>query len=403
MYYQEIMNSLINAAEEKIFDIIGAKLYKSENGFTQKDLYLKAGRNDNVCTLTLKKGSDSYNKFGELLTVRLRYNLKERQALENDINALNSDPNVKAELLVELNSNIDKKKLLKEDGINIKDIIELVVMPNFSTRNTFFSSDKREIKTLEVPFEFEGNGKDIIWIYGFLKKLKEKGVGLMPEDEFQYLAYKLILEPSNLTKEECNQLFDGNGKLCNNCVNYYYLMWREESGKINDKEEEQLAKLREERFNYRLSLIEKQLNDLGLNINTFAKKYPAQMNFLIKKIISFKDISFNTNGGYPLYMNFNSFIHIYFRHAEELNISAQFADRDKFQLDEKNILVVIRHLMTDLNEEYQVFKDQNPTGRFYRRGVKAIYFKGDYYNVDVNPDGSISTLYKGSGKQSTHN
>ena len=77
----------------------------------------------------------------------------------------------------------------------------------------------------------------------------------------------------------------------------------------------------------------------------------------MEKMLSFHDVSFNSTGRFPLYMNFKSFLHVYFRHTEELNVSTQFYNRDKFQLEE------------------------------------------NYYNVDVNPDGSISTFYKGTGNK----
>ena len=62
-------------------------------------------------------------------------------------------------------------------------------------------------------------------------------------------------------------------------------------------------------------------------------------------------------------------------------------------------MTVIGHVMRALSNEYQEYKQRNPNGRFYRRGAMGYYFNGDYYNVDVNPDGSISTFYKGSGKK----
>lgn len=398
--YNNILPQIVNL-KQKLEDImvgsIGAKLYKSEKGFTQDQIYNYGGREDSVFTLTLKQNSVSYKKYGELLTVCFVYSLKERQMLENDIYSLNTDPCVKAKPLLP-DQEILSKDLLN-DGIATCDIEEMLVLPNTSKVNTFTSREKREIKVIDIPFEMEGMGYDIEWIYGFLKKQKFEGIGLMPEDEAQYLAYKLIIESEDLTEEERKNLFDSDGKICNNSVSYYYLLWRKEAGLLNECQKEQLNQLRQNRFLDRLALADQVLKNIGLDLKKFASDYPKQASFLLKKILSFRDMSFNTCGKYPLYMDFKSFLHIYFRHSEELNVCNQFADRDKFQLYEKDIMAVISYVMRALNDEYQEYKNKNPNGRFYRRGRMAYYYNGDYYNVDVNPDGSISTFYKGSGKK----
>lgn len=391
------IKATINQCEDVVASQIGAKIYRSENGFSQEQIYVYGGRTDSVFTLTLGKDSPSHQKYGELVTGCIVYSLKERQLLEKDVCALNAIPFVKVKsLLPEHNDFADK---LLEEGISTCDIEEMLVIPNATEANTFISKEKRDVKVVDVPFEAYENGDDIGWIYGFLKKLKSEGVGLMPEDEAQYLTYKLILEKEELSEEENKKIFDTEGKICNNSISYFYLLWRKSAGVINEMQLGQLKLLMQNRFLDRIKLSEQALKDVGLNLKKFTRDYPKQAAFLLEKILSFKDINFNTTGKYPLYLDFNSFLHIYLRHSEELNICHQFADRDKFQLEEKDIMTVIGHVMRVLNNEYQEYKQGNPNGRFYRRGAMAYYFNGDYYNVDVNPDGSISTFYKGSGKK----
>lgn len=391
------IEAAINHCEDAIASQIGAKIYRSENGFSQEQIYVYGGRTDSVFTLTLRKDSPSYKKYGGLVTVSIVYSLKERQLLEKDVCALNAIPFVKVKSLLPEHNDLAEKLL--EEGISTCDIEEILVIPNTTEANTFISKEKRDVKVLDVPFKVDENGNDIIWIYGFLKKLKSESVGLMPEDEAQYLTYKLILENEELSEDENKKIFDTEGKIWNNSISYFYLLWRKSAGVINEMQKAQLKLLMQYRFLDRMKLTEQALKDVGLNLKKFTRDYPKQAAFLLEKILSFKDINFNTIGKYPLYLNFNSFLHIYLRHTEELNICDQFADRDKFQLEEKDIMTVISHVMRALNSEYQEYKQRNPNGRFYRRGAMAYYFNGDYYNVDVNPDGSISTFYKGSGKK----
>lgn len=382
---------------QEMVEMFGASLYNSEQGFTQDQLYTYGGRVDSVFNLTLRPGSDMYQKYGEMVTVCFVYTLKERKALEENANALNNKPLANATLLDSDHDQEASDTLLKE-GIDPHDITSIIVRPPIKENNTFPSKEMRKPEVLEIPFEAESNGRDIGWIYGFMKRLKAEEVGFMPEDEAQYLAYKLILEKEKLTKEEKKAIFDDAGRICNNAVSYYYLHWRDDAGILSDEQRIQLNTLELNRFCDRTRMIEKTLDNIGLNFEKFIKEYPKQADFLTQKIVDFRDISFNTTGKFPLFLNFESFLHIYFRHVEEFNISSQFAERDKFQLEEKDVVTVINIVMRDLNDEYQTYKEKNPNGRFSRNNEMAYYYNGDYYNVIVNPDGSINTFYKGTGK-----
>lgn len=389
--------TIIEKAEQVMASMIGASLYKQEDGFTQAQLYTYGGKNDSVFTLTLREGSEGYQKYGSLITVNFVYTRDERKMLESDVTSLDQEPRIKAKLLVPWMQCENTKDVLLKEGVKTRDIVQIIVLPSVDENNTFPSKEKRTLKVLEVPFEAEGNGNDIGWIFGSLKRRKEDGVGLMPEDNAIYLAYKLILECDGLTEEETGQIFDSEGKIRNRDVAYHYLQWKNDAGIIKDHEIELLNKLKLNRVYERVELVDKILKDIGSDVKTFAIKYPKSAGLLFNKIINFRDRNFNTTGKYPLYMNFESLLHIYFRHTNEFDISEQYADRDKFQLDEKDVMTVIGIVMHALNNDYQAFKEEHPDGRFFRAGKMAYYYNGDYYHVVVNEDGRISTFYKASG------
>lgn len=176
-------------------------------------------------------------------------------------------------------------------------------------------------------------------------------------------------------------------------------MWKHNAGIITEEETISLSELKKERLEKRMTLLRCYLKDIGLSLMKLQQEYPQQALLILEKVITFNDRNFNVSGEYPLFMNFESLLHIYFRHTDEMNISPQFADRDKFQLEEKDILLVMGVVMWALNDEYQAFKKKNPEGRFFRSGNMAYYLNGDYYHVNVNADGSVSTFYKGTGKK----
>lgn len=368
-------------------------LHTSNEGFTQEQIYEFAGVNDYTANITLQPGSDSAKTFGNELTVIFVYTVKERNALRADRKALNAVANVKAkELLFAISPEL-RERLLK-DGIPTRDIIDMLVLPVRDKCNTFESLELRKPKVLEVPFESEGKGKDIDWMYRAFCLYMAEGIALMPEEHAKYLAYKMIIEYDQLTKEERDEIFTEKGAVKNPQVAYYYLMWKKDAGLLTDKENRLLVDLSRNQFEERLALADKELRNMGLSLNKLAEKYPEKGLLLLKKILEFHEQRYNRVGKHLLYLSFESFLHIYFRHVKELSVANQFSERTKFQLLEKDLEATMNVVLHAFNEKYQELKEKNPDNRCFCKGSQAYYYNGDYYDIDVHPDGRIASFYK---------
>lgn len=386
-----ILKQQMDFLESQMAERCGMKLYKSANGFTQEEIYAYAGAKDCVATLTLSQ--ESARVYGETLTVAFVYYQKERIALEKDKTALNDISNVKAkELLGELDSSLHAQLL--KDGVPTKDIVEMLVGPETEDQNTYTSSHLRKPKVLEIPFESKGNGDDIRFMYGALCHFISDGIELTPEEHNEYLAYKIVLEPEKLTEKEKAEIFDENGKIVNQEVAYFWLMWKNNAGQLTEKNKEDLIQLAKNRIANRFELADKELENMGLSLDKLVKNYPEKANLLISRIINFHERRYNIVGKHLLYMSFKSFLHIYLRHVKELTVENQFGERSKFQLAEKDLNSTMNIVLDALNDEYQKYKDEHPNNRFFRKGNMAYYYNGDYYDIDILPDGQIGSFYK---------
>lgn len=386
-----ILKQLMDFLESQMAEWCGMKLFKSANGFTQEEIYAYAGAKDCVATLTLSQ--ESARVYGESLTVAFVYYQKERIALEKDKTTLNDISNVKAkELLGELDSSLHAQLL--KDGVPTKDIVEMLVGPETEDQNTYTSSHLRKPKVLEIPFESKGNGDDIRFMYGALCHFISDGIELTPEEQNEYLAYKIVLEPEKLTEKEKAEIFDENGKIVNQEVAYFWLMWKNNAGQLTEKNKEDLMQLVKNRIANRFELADKELENMGLSLDKLVKNYPEKANLLISRIINFHERRYNIVGKHLLYMSFKSFLHIYLRHVKELTVENQFGERSKFQLAEKDLNATMNIVLDALNDEYQKYKDEHPNNRFFRKGNMAYYYNGDYYDIDILPDGQIGSFYK---------
>lgn len=392
------IQTLIENRNQQIIDTLGMKFYKSVSGFTPEQIYSFAGANDYVSTLTLKEGSESAVKYGRELTVLFEYTIKERTSLEKDNAAYDNGWKVRAkELLNQISK--ESQELLIEEGLYTKDIVEMLVAPFTKPNNTFASKELRQPKVLEIPFEAEGNGKDIYWMYGAFVHYINDGIALSPEEYDQYLAYKMILEPEKLSEDERSEIFNENGAVKNPNIAFYVLECEKESGHIKDKDTKLLVSLRQKRFVERMTQFEKELNNMGLSFSKLCKRYPEKATLLLNKVLTFHEIRYNITGKHLMYLSYHSFLHIYLRHVKELTVENQFSKRGKFQLEEKDVLTTMDIVLQDLNDEYQSFKEQHPEKQFIRIGAMAYYYNGDYYDVRIRPDGQIGTFYKRTEKE----
>ena len=370
-----ILKQQIDYLESQMAERCGMKLYKSAKGFTQEEIYTYAGAMDCVATLTLSQ--ESARVYGETLTVTFVYYQKERMALEKDKTALNDISNVKAkELLGELDSSLHAQLL--KDGVPTKDIVEMIVGPETEEQNTYASSHLRKPKVLEIPIESKGNGDDIRVMYGALCHFISDEIELTPEEHNEYLAYKIVLDPERLTENEKAEIFDENGAIVNQEVAYFWLLWKKNAGKLTEKNEKDLMQLSRNRIANRFELADKELKSMGLSLDKLVQNYPEKANLLFLRIIYFHE----------------SFLHIYLRHVKELTVENQFGERSKFQLAEKDLIATMNIVLGALNDEYQKYKDEHPNNRFFRKGRMAYYYNGDYYDVDILPDGQIGSFYK---------
>lgn len=391
-YICSILKEQQENIEQQMVNQFGLCLYKNNDGFTQEDIYNLCGRNDYVATLTIRNDSESDAIYGKEATVVFDYTKKERLMLEKDPASMNGVSKVRAKALLSI-CDEDKVQMLATDGINTRDVVEMIVAPSTPKENLFYSKENRAPQVLKVPFEAEGNGKDIYWIYNAYKHCIADGIALSPEEISEYLAYKIILEPTQLTEQEKRQVFNENGQIKNNEVGLKYLIWKEEANRLSERDKKYLSQLKNLRQIERFAKLDKALHGVG-GLLKFHEKFPDKAILITKKVLGFHEYRFNVVGKHLMYMDSDSFIHIYLRHVEELKNNQLFGEKTKFQLKEEDVMITIEHVLHDLNDDYQQFKDEHPEWEYRKYSDQAYYYNGDYYAIRIDTYGRLITFYK---------
>ena len=246
---------------------------------------------------------------------------------------------------------------------------------------------------MEIPFQAKGNGQDICWMYEALVSYIKKGIAITPDENVEYLAYKIVLDKHGMSKEEHDTVFDEQGMIHNNDVALIFLNWKKEANLLNEKEQRNLAYLRCLKIKERLGILDEQLKGTG-GLIRFSEKFPEKAKVIIDKVLRFRQHRYNHVGKHLLYLDLKGFLHIYLRHVEELNTAGLYPLKTKFQLEEKDVEIAIDHVMDALNDEYQVFREIYPNREFRKYSDQAFYYNGDYYAIRVDPEGRLKQFFK---------
>lgn len=362
--------------------------------YTLEEIYVLVGREDKTAGLTFKYESEAYKVFGPFLTVVFQYTQKEREELDQ---LIVRPPFTKAGYLKAKNlvNELTKEQAehLVAKGIHSDDIVEILYF-KAPEKNTFHSTERRTIHKIEIPFRSLPKGRDYDWMYGFKKQQIAEGIGLCPRERNMFLAGKLYYEPDTVTAEEKKEIFIDDTNNLKPEIEWEFLGIKYMRQEIDETEKRRLAEMIAAEKRLKMDLLDKYLQQAGSSIKKLAKENIDEAVELYSRVIDFKERRLNVVGKVPIYIDLDSFLHIYMRHVEEFKVTDHFEDKDNFQWEEDDVYAVMTNIIKEVDEEIQDFFAKNPGKRYSRYGVKSIYYQGDYYTFHVDANGRVATFHR---------
>jgi hypothetical protein len=361
--------------------------------YSVEDIYRLVGSEDKVTGLTFRNGSESHERYGDFITVVFTYTQKEREELDKELGDGNNNTSgrIKARVLVEKLTETQIKQL-ETEGVLSDDIVEILYF-TAPEKNTFHSKAKRKIDKIEIQTSPLPKGRDYDWMYGFKKQLEIEGIGMCPAERNFYLAGKYYYEPDNLTESEVEEIYQGSSSMSDS-VEWELLSIKYFREEIRTEEKTRLGELIGKRKKKHYEILDYYLTQAGSSLKKLAKENIEQAVDLFMKVSDFKERRLNVTGKKPVYIDLDSYLHIYMRHVEELKVTDHFEDKDNFQWDEEDVFSVMRHVIEETNEEIQKHFEKSPDRRYSRYGKESAYYQGDYYTFHIEPTGRVSTFHK---------
>lgn len=362
--------------------------------YSLEDIYYSCGRYSHTASVEFFPDTEYHRLYGKYLVGVFVYTRDECREFEKSI-AFGPTPRthgfVKFEdVLKKLDNNL--RTNLLNIGFPTSEIMRLTYYP-LGDRYSFASREIKELpKPIKVDVDFSDTDVDSFSIFMYEEKIKS-GYVLCPFEHYQYLALLLDKHGKSIDKENYNRLFvdPATGDL-NSYIYYYYLKNKYLQGRASVLEKNWFKQMNEKRTKKRVEILHRELRKASLNIKNLEKKYQSALLQLIKISAIFEGLNL-TNTKYPIWLDYERFIHIFSRHVYENQLGERFSDKTSFQYDYKSIIRLIKIVLTLVDDEISKHFSQKEKRPFKRHGKKAVYYQGDYFVIDIDADGRLMTFY----------
>lgn len=364
--------------------------------FSKEELYAMYGQYENkYISIEFHKFSESATKYGRNVAGVIVYQKSEREELEK---ALSEETVPRTNGMVKLDCNKNEKLTdnqkaeLLENGFKSGDIYE-VLASNLPVTKSYNQSGKKEIpNTIDIKIDPTDTDINRTYLYLFSQRINNGGQ-LIKEEWAKFCGIGINFEPSSVASELIKKLaFDEDGNL-RPIVRFYELEAKFYSKDITKEELIEFNTFLKQRRTFRTEEIKKEIKrSTNKTLEKFKEEYPEIYSEIQKSIVQFDtETLYYHQTVKPIYWNYESFLHIYLRHCDELEIEGYFENKTKFQYTQKDIRrilkIAIENLKDKINERLSLDKE------FRIWGDKALYFNGNHYSIHILKDGRVAAFH----------
>lgn len=364
--------------------------------FSVEELYVMYGQYDNkYISIEFHKYSKSAQKFGRNIAGAFTYYKSEREELEKAISEENvprTNGTIKIDCSKHEKLTNEQKAELIDDGFKSGDIYQ-VSASDYYIKKSFNQKGEKEIpNTIEVKFDPTGMDPNRMFLWLFSQRIKNGGK-LIEEEWAKFCGFSLFYEPASIEFDLVKQIGfdkDGNKKYL---VKFYELEAKIYAKEATQEEINEFNQFLKDRKAIRTEIIKYEIKrSTNKTLDKFEDEYPEIYAELQKSIIQFENETLVYHETIiPIHWDYQSYLHIYLRHCNELEIEGHFENKTNFQYSQKDIRrvlkIAIENLYLKINEKLKEGKD------FRVYGDRSLYFNGNHYSLHIASNGRILAFH----------
>ncbi len=355
---------------------------------TIQRIYNDYGKYDKVVVVTFLSGSISEQSFGNQLTGQFYYTQGDRLKLEQGTYVIESNP-IKLRFQIILREGLTAELIDQalHKGIRLDDIHDIFTLPKNGI-NEFIQNAERSLPN-PIVVEFDGRDNMDLVMLGFYGKRLADGEELLDYEKDRYAALTMIYKPNEIDNDFEKKFINSDFGDPKKSVLYEKCVIEFDSGHVDEitEEHQSLIEWKCDKVN---QLVRRELRKVGIASNKELAQFLWLYNFLLERGVQYAPEILKF--GNPLiYMDYESWMHIFLKHTKPLMVGKHVKSRTPFQYALKDIFMLLKHLISQIERDIETHFNTKGQVEFTKRN---IYFQGDYYTVKISAFGRIETIYK---------
>jgi len=367
--------------------------------YSIEEVYKYTGQYDKVASVSFSLGSESQRTFGNYIIGVFKYSKSERESLEVK---MRSSPDEKTYGYIKFSVSKsftlaeELRHKLESEGLLSSDIIE-ILQYNSPLINEFTKKELRSLpEKISLKADLDSFDEEELFLY-LINGYLTSGYNLTPFERDRYNGILIRKFAGQITHEFLEEFYKpGTSELVDE-VRYYYLKSKFLKDDLTPMEDADLKELYSKKIQDRFDKLFRELERGTKNIKDLNKnpEYKKILSVLYYITIGFKPERLS-GFKYPIWWDFERFIHIYLRHVDALQIGERFEVKTAFQYQTVDIQLTIVKVLDLIQNDIESHFSTTPNSDFYRIGEMGVYYKGDYYSLHIEKTGRLLTVFKQS-------
>jgi len=360
--------------------------------YSLEDIYKYGGQFDKFLAFWFYYKSDAYHKYGPSAYGHLIYKKNERQNLELAIGNENYEKSDGKIFIDGSCENKENAESLKTEGFYASEVSKILTPDNFKEKQYKIGGLKEIPNTIKIPWDFTEWDHEAMTIYNAQIK-KRNGWKLLEHELLEVHSYAFVLYPEEVSDHiKDKYLLNQDGSDFNDDAALFIYGAKKRRNIIDAEEVKKFKILLKRRRISRIGIVRKELGISERQFNSFKHAHPERYRELLGAILTFNtETLYFSNTNFPIYWDFERFIHIYIRHYHNFIIDDSTYKGTKFQYNYKDIRSIACLIIESLNKEINaVLSSGKPYNKY---GDQGYYFNGNYYTLRIESDGRLMAFH----------
>lgn len=362
--------------------------------YTQESIYDEIGRVNATAIISLKPGTEEYEKYGHEMVGTFLYSNRERGEMVKIIKESNGESKTHGKIRFKYNDEegVDSDHIieLRRFGISTESIARLYFLNPPYAKDAYAEEGIKEIPhQITIPFEPGPPSEYVGMMTGLYSRKRKDGWSFLNEEIAEYVGLEMLYKDNSA--EELIAEYDLRNKPeVMERVEYYHLRakyWLNKKA-LTQEELKRCEVLSRKDWT---SVFDCFKAEAGEIVDDPQKFFLDNVDLAVEAVWQSHKFSEGrlVQSEPPIWWDAKSYAHIMFRHGFEFDNEFDKRTKTRFQYERKEAVRVIEIVCDMVHDEFKAHEGEV----FYREGLRAVEYNGNHYCLRIEKSGRLMQFY----------